>query len=76
MNYYTVYTYKINQAYFIAATRTDLLNPSKSMKQKPAISLFTCDYTGNGRLFVQGRLIKKQALNKTSKNIQNAFKLK
>lgn len=70
MNYYTVYHYTITKSQFITADRTDLLNPSK----KAIISLFTCDYTGHGRLYVQGKYTGKKALNMSSKKIRNAFK--
>lgn len=72
MDYYHVYYYKINKAYFIAVNRTDLLANTK----QPVISLFTCDATGAGRLFVQGKLVKTQALNQSPKSVQQAFKEK
>lgn len=72
MNYYTVYTYKLDKAYYISATRVDLLN---NVKHQKTISLFTCDYTGAGRVFTQGRLIKKQALNRSPKAVRQAFKI-
>lgn len=73
MNYYTVYYYKIDKAYFIAANRTDLLENSKGKRQ---ISLFTCDFTGAGRLFVQGKYLGKQPLNLASSSVRKAFQVK
>lgn len=71
MNYYHVYAYKIKKAYYIASNRTDLLNP---VKGDPAVSLFTCDQTGAGRIFVQGRLEWRGSLNTTSPKIRKMFK--
>ena len=73
MNYYTVYYYKIDKAYFIASNRTDLLNDNKGKKQ---ISLFTCDFTGAGRLFVQGRYLRQQPLNLAPGSVRKAFQVK
>lgn len=72
MNYYTVYEYMIDKAEFIAANRVDLLDNTKQRQ----VSLFTCDYTGQGRLYVRGKYIGKRALNKAPKTILDAFKLK
>ena len=71
MDYYHVYAYKIKQAYYISATRTDLLNP---VKGDPAVSLFTCDQTGAGRVFVRGRLEWRGNLSTTSPKIKKMFK--
>lgn len=73
MNYYTVYYYKIDKAYFIASNRTDLLNDHKGKKQ---VSLFTCDFTGAGRLLVQGHYLHQQPLNLAPSSVRKAFQVK
>lgn len=72
MNYYTVYYYKIDKAYFIASNRTDLLNDRKGEKQ---VSLFTCDFTGAGRLFVQGHYLREQSFDLAPSSVKKAFQV-
>lgn len=70
MNYKTVYYYTIQKAMFIKATDTYLLKDYGY----PKISLFTCDYTGAGRLVVIGKYQKKQKLVDAPRVIKQAFK--
>lgn len=70
MNYKTVYYYKIKKAVFIKATDTFLLRNYGYTK----VSLFTCDYTGAGRLIVVGKYQRKQRLVNAPKSVQQAFK--
>lgn len=70
MNYKTVYYYKIEKAVFIKATDTFLLRNYGYTK----VSLFTCDYTGAGRLIVVGKYQGKQRLVNAPKSVQQAFK--
>lgn len=70
MNYKTVYYYKIEKAVFIKATDTFLLRNYGYTK----VSLFTCDYTGAGRLIVVGKYQRKQRLVNAPKSVQQAFK--
>lgn len=72
MDYYTVYVYKIDKVYPITAYRTDLLNN----KGHNGVSLFTCDFTGAGRIYVHGKYYEQTALNHTSKYVQDIFKRK
>lgn len=70
MNYKMVYYYTIQKAMFIKATDTFLLKDYGY----PKISLFTCDYTGVGRLVVIGKYQKKQSLVNAPTVIKQAFK--
>lgn len=70
MNYKMVYYYKIEKAVFIKATDTFLLRNYGYTK----VSLFTCDYTGAGRLIVVGKYQRKQRLVNAPKSVQQAFK--
>lgn len=70
MNYKTVYYYTIQKAVFIKATDTFLLKDYGYTK----ISLFTCDYTGAGRLVIIGKYQKKQRLVNAPTVIKQAFK--
>ena len=70
MNYKTVYYYTIEQAKFIKASDVYLLKDTGHTQ----ISLFTCDYTGRGRLVVIGKYQYKQKLINAPKVIKQAFK--
>ena len=52
-----VYFYKITSSRFIDVYNLRLTLNTKKFRRSPVISLFTCDYTGQGRLFVRGRLL-------------------
>lgn len=69
-----VYYYQIDQAYFINAYNLRLTFNRKKFQKKPVISLFTCDWTGQGRLFIRGHLTGSQSLHSASKNIKTIFK--
>ncbi len=57
----SVYTYRLYQRTFIAATRVDVVNQTKA----PIITLITCDATGAGRLMLRGRLVEQQPFKKS-----------
>ncbi|MBT9670724.1 sortase [Secundilactobacillus kimchicus] len=62
----SVYTYRLYQRTFIAATRVDVVNQTKA----PIITLITCDATGAGRLMLRGRLVEQQPFKKVAQSIQ------
>ncbi|GAA3603679.1 class A sortase [Secundilactobacillus similis] len=49
-----VYRYKVYKRQFIAATRVDVVNQTRSN----IITLVTCDATGAGRLMIRGKLVQ------------------
>lgn len=69
-----VYYYSITEADFIAINRTDLVDNKPEFNKQPVISLFTCDWTGRGRLFIRGKLTGSQKLTSASKAVQDSFK--
>lgn len=72
-DYKKVYYYKVTQSTFITRYRTDLLQDKAEYLNKPVVSLFTCDATGAGRLFVRGKLTGYQSLKSASQYVQKAF---
>lgn len=70
MNYKRVYYYTISKAKFVPANAVWLLNDNGHR----LVSLFTCDYTGRGRLFVQGKYQKSERLVDAPKKVRDAFK--
>ncbi|MDF7683768.1 class A sortase [Lactobacillus sp. ESL0679] len=69
-----VYFYKITSSQFIGVYNLNLAFNRKKFAKHPVISLFTCDYTGQGRLFVRGRLTGSQSLKSASKYVKQIFK--
>lgn len=72
-DYKMVYYYKVTQSSFISRYRTDLLEDKPEFKKTPVISLFTCDWTGAGRLFVRGELTGYQSMKSASNYVKNSF---
>ncbi|KJY59130.1 Sortase [Lactobacillus kimbladii] len=70
-----VYFYRIDIAYFIGVYNLRLAFNRKKFAQKPVISLFTCDWTGQGRLFVRGHLTGSQSLKSASRYVRSTFKI-
>ncbi|CAM3196592.1 sortase A [Lactobacillus bombicola] len=70
----TVYYYKVEFAQFISVYNLQLSFNNKKYVSHPVISLFTCDYTGQGRLLVRGKLTGSQLLSGASKNVKQVFK--
>lgn len=67
-----VYTFKVHQRKFIAATRVDVVNQTKSN----IITLITCDATGARRLMIRGRLIQTTKYANTPVKVQREFAAK
>lgn len=65
-----VYEYKTTEKTYIAATRVDVVENTPG---KNIITLVTCDATGDGRLMVRGKLVKKMAYKDAPKSVQNNF---
>lgn len=67
-----VYIYQITTKQFISKYRVDLVENTKSK----IITLITCDSTGNNRLLVRGKYIKKLQYKNAPQNLQRAFNQK
>ncbi|EFO68643.1 class A sortase [Lactobacillus iners] len=74
-DYKNVYFYKTIESTFISRNRIDLIDDKPEFIKNPVISLFTCDYTGAGRLFVRGKLTGMQSFSSASNYVKNAFLL-
>lgn len=74
-NFKTVYYYRVDLAKFISINNLWLANNQKYYAKKPVISLFTCDWTGTGRLYVRGHLTGKQSLKSASRYVKSVFKM-
>lgn len=72
-DYKKVYFYKITSSRFIGVYNLRLAWNSKKYEKEPVISLFTCDWTGAGRLFVQGKYTGSQDYRKASKYVRSSF---
>lgn len=70
-----VYFYRVSESEFISRYRADLTEDKPEFLHHPVVSLFTCDATGAGRLFIRGKLTGYESLNKTSRQIKAAFVL-
>lgn len=64
-----VYTYKVYQREFIAATRVDVVDQTRSN----IITLVTCDATGARRLMIRGRLTQTAKYSDTPVKVQREF---
>ncbi len=64
-----VYTFKVYRREFIAATRVDVVDQTKSN----IITLVTCDATGARRLLIRGRLTHTAKLSDTPVKVQKEF---
>lgn len=67
-----IYIYQITTKQFISKYRVDLVENTKSK----IITLITCDATGNNRLLVRGKYIKKLQYKNAPQNLQRAFNQK
>lgn len=72
-DYKKVYYYKITSSRFIGSYNLNLSWNNKKFKKKPVISLFTCDWTGRGRLFVRGEYTGSQSYKSASKYVRSSF---
>ncbi|WEV52086.1 class A sortase (plasmid) [Lactobacillus sp. ESL0731] len=68
-----VYFYKITSSQFIGVYNLNLAFNRKKFVNHPVISLFTCDYTGQGRLFIRGKLTGSQSLKSATKYVRQVF---
>lgn len=68
-----VYYYKITSSQFISSYNLNLAWNNKKFKKKPVISLFTCDWTGRGRLFIRGKYTGQQDVKSASNYVKKAF---
>lgn len=72
-DYKKVYYYKITSSRFISVYNLRLAWNNKEFKKKPVISLFTCDWTGQGRLFIRGKYTGSQDYKGASKYVRSSF---
>ncbi|WEV41307.1 class A sortase [Lactobacillus sp. ESL0681] len=72
-NFKQVFYYKVQSSKFISVNNLQLTYNRKKFAKKPVISLFTCDATGQGRLFIRGRLTGSQSLKSASKYVKGIF---
>ncbi|WP_227743707.1 class A sortase [Lactobacillus helveticus] len=72
-DYKKVYYYKIMSSSFISVYNLKLAWNNKKFKEKPVISLFTCDWTGQGRLFIRGKYTGSQSYKGASKYVRSSF---
>lgn len=74
-DYKKVYFYKITSSRFISRYNLNLAWNNKKFKKEPVISLFTCDWTGQGRLFIRGKFTGSQSYNSASNYVRSSFKI-
>lgn len=67
-----IYTYKLYERKYIAATRVDVVNQTK----KPILTLVTCDATGAGRLMLRGKLTDTTKFKSADQRLQKQFAAK
>lgn len=72
-DYDTVWYYRVEESAWISRYQTDLIEDSPKFLHHPVVSLFTCDATGRGRLFVRGKLTGYQKLHDASSVVNGAF---
>ena len=72
-DYKKVYYYKITSSRFISVYNLRLAWNNKEFKKKPVISLFTCDWTGQGRLFIRGKYTGSESYTGASKYVRGSF---
>lgn len=68
-----VYYYKITTSRFISVQNLSLSYNHKKYKKTPVITLFTCDWTGHGRLYIKGELTGSQSITSCSKYVRSCF---
>lgn len=68
-----VYFYKITSAKFINVYNLHLSYNQKQYAKKPVITLFTCDWTGQGRLYIKGEMTGSQSLKSAKKYVRSSF---
>lgn len=74
-DYRRVYFYKVESSSFIRRNRVDLIQDKPENLENPILTLFTCDWTGAGRLFVHAKLTGYQDLDQASKQVRQSFKI-
>ncbi|MEK3560665.1 class A sortase [Lactobacillus crispatus] len=72
-DYKKVYFYKITSSQFISVYNLKLAWNNKKFKKEPVISLFTCDWTGAGRLFIRGKYTGSENYSGASKYVRSSF---
>lgn len=65
-----VYEYRVNVLKFIKATDVQVVNDVKGQK---LLTLVTCDDTGEGRLMIRAKFVKKMSHSKAPAKIQKMF---
>lgn len=70
----TIYQYRTNFKEYVAPNRTELIADDQ-VKDKPIVTLVTCDQTGNQRLIVQGVLETEYPVKEAPKEAAEAFNL-
>lgn len=68
-----VYFYRLVEYKFISIYNLNLSYNSKKYAKSPVVTLFTCDYTGQGRLYIKGKLTGSQSLESASKYVKSVF---
>lgn len=68
-----VYFYKIINSKFVDANNLNLTFNQKKYVKSPVITLFTCDWTGIGRLYVKGKLTGVQSVRSCSNYVKHVF---
>lgn len=68
-----VYFYKIITAKFVNIRNLNLTFNQKKYLNSPVVTLFTCDWTGEGRLYIKGKLTGSQSVTSCSKYVKHVF---
>lgn len=68
-----VYFYRITTSRFVGVQNLSLSYNAKKYARTPVITLFTCDSTGQGRLYIQGKLTGSQSLRSAGKYVRSSF---
>lgn len=71
-----VYYYKITGSEFIGVNNLKLSYNQKKYERRPVVTLFTCDWTGQGRLYVVASLTGSQSLKSASKYVRSRFNVR
>ena len=72
-DYKKVYYYKITSSRFISVYNLRLAWNNKEFKKELVISLLTCDWTGQGRLFIRGKYTGSESYNGASRYVRSSF---
>lgn len=68
-----VYYYKLKEFKFVSVYNLRLSYNSGRFVKSPVVTLFTCDYTGQGRLYIRGTLTGSQSLKSASRFVRSVF---